>query len=47
MAADAGKETPSALAEKEAGKLKDNASDEEKVAWLEKYLEAKIKARRG
>ena len=46
MAADKD-QTPSGLAEKEAGKLKDNASDEEKVAWNEKYLEAKLKARRG
>lgn len=39
--------TPSGSAEKALGKLKDNASDEEKVAWNEKYLEAKLKARRG
>lgn len=48
MAGDKASEaTPSGSAEKEAGKLKDNASDEEKVAWNEKYLEAKLKARRG
>jgi hypothetical protein len=46
MAADKD-QTPSGAAEKEAGKLKDNASDEEKVAWYEKYLAAKLKARRG
>lgn len=39
--------TPSGLAAKEAGALKDDASDEEKVAWNERYLEAKLKARRG
>ena len=44
---DAAEETPSAMAAKEAGKLSDNASDEEKVTWHEKYLEAKLKARRG
>ena len=48
MAADkSAQETPSALAAKHAGELKKNASDEEKVAWNEKYLEAKLKARRG
>ena len=46
MAADKD-QTPSGLAAKEVGKLKDNASDAEKVAWNEKYLEAKLKARRG
>jgi hypothetical protein len=39
--------TPSGLAAKEAGELADDASDEEKVAWNDKYLEAKLKARRG
>jgi len=47
MAADESKATPSGLAAKEAGKLKDDASDAEKLAWHEKYLEAKLKARRG
>lgn len=46
-AKDAAEETPSALAAKEAGALSDDASDEEKVAWNEKYTEAKLKARRG
>ena len=39
--------TPSALALKEAGKPKEKASDEELVAQAQKYLEAKLKARRG
>ena len=39
--------TPSALALKEVGEPKKNASDEELVAHAEKYLAAKLKARRG
>lgn len=39
--------TPSGMAAREAGELADDASDEEKVAWNDKYLEAKLKARRG
>ena len=39
--------TPSGLAAEEAGDLRDDASDEEKVAWHEMYLGAKLKARRG
>jgi len=39
--------TPSGLATAKAGELSDDASDEEKVAHNEKYLEAKLKARRG
>lgn len=39
--------TPSGLASKEAGELAEDASDEEKVAWNNQYLEAKLKARRG
>lgn len=39
--------TPSGLAASEAGELADDASDEEKAAWNAKYLEAKLKARRG
>ena len=39
--------TPSGLAASEAGDLADDASDEEKVTWHNKYLEAKLKARRG
>lgn len=39
--------TPSGLAAKAAGDLGDDASDEEKVAWHETYLDAKLKARRG
>jgi hypothetical protein len=39
--------TPSGMATKEAGKIKDDASDDDKVAWNDKYLEAKLKARRG
>jgi hypothetical protein len=46
-AKEASEGTPSGLASKEAGKIADDASDEEKVAWNEKYLEAKLKARRG
>lgn len=46
-AADVSDLTPSGLALKEAGSLKDDASDEEKVAHADKYLEAKLKARRG
>ena len=44
---DAAEETPSGIAEAAAGKLKDDASDEEKLAWHEKYMEALLKARRG
>jgi hypothetical protein len=40
-------QTPSGLAAKAAGPLKADASDEEKVAWNDAYLEAKLKARRG
>lgn len=39
--------TPSALALKEVGEPKKGASDEDLVAHSEKYLEAKLKARRG
>lgn len=39
--------TPSGRAAAAAGDLADDASDEEKVAWNDKYLEAKLKARRG
>ena len=44
---DAGEQTPSALAAAAAGNAADDASDEEKVAWNEAYLDAKLKARRG
>jgi hypothetical protein len=40
-------ETPSAIAAKEAGPLADDATDEEKVAWNEKYTAAHMKAQRG
>lgn len=40
-------ETPSGAALKEVGKPKKDASDEELVAHAEKYLAAKLKARRG
>lgn len=45
--ADDSEATPSGAASKEAGELADDATDEEKVAWNETYLEAKLKARRG
>lgn len=40
-------QTPSGLAAAAAGPLPDDASDEEKSAWNDRYLEAKLKARRG
>ena len=39
--------TPSGTAAREAGDLADDASDADKVAWNDTYLEAKLKARRG
>lgn len=47
MAGKLEEQTPSGLALKDVGPLKKGASDEEKVAHAEKYLEAKLKARRG
>ena len=44
---DASAETPSGAALAEVGEPKAGASDEEKVAHAQRYLDAKLKARRG
>lgn len=45
--ADESAQTPSGAALAAVGKPPEGASDEEKVAHAERYLEAKLKARRG
>ena len=44
---DASEQTPSGAALAEVGAPKEGASSEELVAHAQKYLEAKLKARRG
>ena len=43
----ASEQTPSGLALKQVGEPKKGASDEDLVEHSQKYLEAKLKARRG